>query len=247
MFSRWTINLVMAMAFVFTANAYASISLSTTRVIFNGEHKEANIIVRNGGADVLIQSWIDAGQDSTADVPFAITPALARLPGNQQQLLRILYQGHGLPTDRESVMWLNVQEVPQTAAEQNVLQLAVRQRIKVFFRPSGLNGDPRTASSELQWQVVEAAGKPVLRVRNPSAFHVSMSGITLKDNARSEQVEESTMIAPMSQLDMPLPTFKGNKSAELRFQSINDYGGQNLYIAQLEQGRDITAKVVPQH
>lgn len=36
--------------------AGASISLSATRIVFDGEHKEANITVRNGNQDVLIQS-----------------------------------------------------------------------------------------------------------------------------------------------------------------------------------------------
>ena len=38
------------------AQAAASISLNATRIVFDGDHKEANITVRNGNQDVLIQS-----------------------------------------------------------------------------------------------------------------------------------------------------------------------------------------------
>lgn len=117
------------------AQATASISLSATRVVFDGAHKEANVTVRNGNQEVLVQSWVDSGESELAQVPFAITPPLARVLPKQEQLLRILYEGQGLPTDRESVVWLNVQEIPQASGQANTLQLAVRQRIKIFSVP----------------------------------------------------------------------------------------------------------------
>ncbi|WP_163083162.1 fimbrial biogenesis chaperone, partial [Acinetobacter baumannii] len=70
-------------------------------------------------------SWVEA--DNGADkreVPFVITPARSRLGGNKQQTLRILFQGEGLPSDRESVFRLNVQEIPQKSASANTLQIA---------------------------------------------------------------------------------------------------------------------------
>lgn len=123
-----------AISLFVTTEAFASISLSATRVIFDGSRKEANITVRNGGQNVLVQSWIDSDLAENTSLPFAITPPLARVAANQQQLLRILYEGGGMPIDKESVVWLNVQEIPQaSASDANILQLAVRQRVKVFF------------------------------------------------------------------------------------------------------------------
>lgn len=112
--------------------AAASISLNATRIVFDGDHKEANITVRNGNQDVLIQSWVDMNDASASRAPFAVTPPLARVFAKEQQLLRILYEGTGMPTDRESVVWLNVQEIPQASESENTLQLAIRQRIKIF-------------------------------------------------------------------------------------------------------------------
>lgn len=37
------------------AQETTSISLNSTRVVFDGTHKEANIIVRNGNHEVLVQ------------------------------------------------------------------------------------------------------------------------------------------------------------------------------------------------
>ncbi|MCE6985062.1 molecular chaperone, partial [Pseudomonas frederiksbergensis] len=76
-------------------------------MVFDGNHKEANVTVRNGNQDVLIQSWVD-DNDTQRSVPFAVTPPLARVFAREQQLLRVLYEGTGMPADKESVVWLNV-------------------------------------------------------------------------------------------------------------------------------------------
>lgn len=146
----------------------ASISLSSTRIVFDGDHKEANITVRNGNQDVLIQSWVDASDAQANAAPFAVTPPLARIFAKEQQLLRILYEGAGMPTDRESVVWLNVQEIPQAATTENTLQLAVRQRIKIFFRPAGLPGSALVAPTQLEWQLVKRGAESLLTVKNPT-------------------------------------------------------------------------------
>ncbi|MGE8143779.1 fimbrial biogenesis chaperone [Pseudomonas frederiksbergensis] len=241
MLTKWVIGLAAAVWIFSIDNAQASISLSGTRVIFNGEHKEANITVRNGAGDVLIQSWIDNGTDDNATVPFVVTPSLARLPANQQQLLRVLYEGKGLPTDRESVLWLNVQEIPQASGRENVLQLAVRQRVKVFFRPAGLPAQASLASGVVQWQLLTVNGKSVLRAHNPSRFHVSMSEVDLSANGRRERVKDTAMLAPLEQVDWELKDFTAQQPPSLSFHSINDYGGQNRYQVQLEQGRTLNA------
>ncbi|MGV8267786.1 fimbrial biogenesis chaperone, partial [Pseudomonas aeruginosa] len=113
------------------------------------------------------QTWggADNGAD-TREVPFAITPALWRLGGNMQQTLRILFQGEGLPSDRESVFGLNVQEIPQNSASAHTLQIALRRRIKVFYRPDHLSGTSAEAPGKLIWRLVRQGGKSVVEVSN---------------------------------------------------------------------------------
>jgi P pilus assembly chaperone PapD len=222
--------------------AMGSISLSATRIVFDGDHKEANVTVRNGNQDVLIQSWVDSSDSAVSSVPFAVTPPLTRVFAKQQQLLRVLYEGSGMPTDKESVVWLNVQEIPQTAVANNSLQLAVRQRIKIFFRPPGLPGDALLAPSELQWQLTQHAGKTVLIVKNPSRYHVSMADIKLQNSQHIELVADSTMIAPDEQKEFVVKKFSNESTALLKFSGINDYGAQNQYAAKLANGSFKSAK-----
>ncbi|MFC6298141.1 fimbria/pilus periplasmic chaperone [Pseudomonas sp. CCM 7893] len=209
--------------------ASASISLSATRVVFDGAHKEANITVRNGKQEVLVQSWIDSGEDSAQTAPFAVTPPLAKVQPSEQQLLRILYEGKGMPADKESVVWLSVQEIPQTIDAANTLQLAVRQRIKIFFRPAHLPGDPLKAPSQLLWTLSPDNVGGELSVKNPTLFHVSMGDVTLQAGGQKEVAADSTMIAPSETKTFKLHKLKGNSTAQLTFNSINDYGAQNKH------------------
>ncbi|MEN2469122.1 molecular chaperone [Burkholderia sp. GS2Y] len=205
--------------------SHAGIMLDGTRLVLAAPAKEASILVKNKApTDIMIQSWVEAGSQN-GDVPFAITPALSRLSGEKQQMLRILYQGQGLPTDRESVFWVNVQEVPQKAKDENTLQIAVRQRIKLFYRPVGLPGKPEGAAAQLSWRVVNESGAPRLEARNGSAYHVSLSSVTLRSGGRdySAKVE---MIPPSATRRFELQGWRGqpDAGAKVQFESINDFG-----------------------
>ncbi|TYO70644.1 molecular chaperone [Pseudomonas sp. CK-NBRI-02] len=224
------------------AQATASISLSATRVVFDGAHKEANVTVRNGNQEVLIQSWVDSGETGLKEVPFAVTPPLARVLPKQEQLLRILFEGKGLPNDRESVVWLNVQEIPQATSEANTLQLAVRQRIKIFYRPANLPGNALLAPEQLSWKITKELGKPKLVVENPSSYHVSMADIEIKQGKQTVFKADSTMVAPGERKIFSSAVSQSEGAMSLTFKSINDYGAQNKYSAQLGSANPISAK-----
>lgn len=101
-------------------SAQAGIVLNTTRVIYQGKDKEVSLGVHNSGAgEILLQSWLEpydptgvSAQPQDSDLPFMVTPPLAHLQGDGKQLVRIIHAGHGMPSERESVLWLNVQEIP---------------------------------------------------------------------------------------------------------------------------------------
>ncbi|MBC3951830.1 molecular chaperone [Pseudomonas sp. DOAB1069] len=226
------------------AQAQASIVINTTRIIYSASDKEVSFGVHNAGAkEILVQSWLEPNAEYTDpnNLPFVITPAIARLASDSRQLVRIIYAGTDMPQDRESVLWLNVQEVPQVAA-QNTLQIAIRQRMKLFFRPKGLVGDVAKAPEQLRWKL---AADNTLHVENPGPFHVSMVMITAQRAGSKLLSQDSQMIAPRQQLQLPLSA-TGDGST-LNFISINDFGGQVAYRAALKAGEITQAvKVEPQ-
>ncbi|NWE43868.1 molecular chaperone [Pseudomonas yamanorum] len=245
MFYRHSLSFCLGLLSLIAVNqAVAGISLSSTRLVFDGTHKEAGITVRNSGEDVLIQSWLDTDASDATSVPFAVTPPLVRVNRDEQQLLRVIYEGTGMPTDRESVVWLNVQEIPQASKNPNTLQLAVRQRIKVFFRPAGLKNNAYLAPTQLSWRLAERGGKSVLVVTNQGLYHVSIAEITLQSGAYNEHPFDSMMIAPGEQKEFSLKHVTHNHTPHLLFRNINDYGARDSYSARLFNSADSQASLV---
>ncbi|WP_122409532.1 fimbrial biogenesis chaperone [Pseudomonas viridiflava] len=238
-FFRYIVLLAMGLTM---SSVQAGIVLNTTRVIYQGGDKEASLGVQNsGGGEILLQSWLEtpgaASAQATPDLPFIVTPSLARMAGGSKQLLRIIHSGAGLPTDRESVLWLNVQEIPQTAAE-NTLQIAIRQRIKVFFRPQGLGSDPLQAPEKLRWRW---AGGDVVSIENPGPYHVSMLRVSVRQRGTELASLDRQMLAPHQSLSLPLRGKSAAVPLDLSFISINDFGGQDPYQARLDDGGVIYA------
>ncbi|AIC18914.1 MULTISPECIES: fimbrial biogenesis chaperone [Pseudomonas] len=216
-----------SLSLLFSTSSQAGINLENTRVVLAAPSKEASLVIKNSAAeDLMFQAWIE-GADKSEDVPFALTPVLKRLSGEQQQVLRILYSGKGLPTDKESVFWLNVREVPQKSREDNTLQIAVQQRLKLFYRPAGLPGKVVQAPQQLKWRLLAKDGKPYLEVTNPSAFHQSFAAITLRMGSKSFTAPID-MVAPTTTAQVEIPELPNGVQAndlKVEFEVIGDYGG----------------------
>lgn len=217
-------------------NSDASISLSGTRIIFDGASNEASINVLNDDTDILIQSWLDPGAPQQT-LPFTVYPPLVRLNANRRQELHIVYAGKGMPSDKESVFWLNVQEIPKKNSNKDAIQLAVRQRIKVFFRPAGLQGDADLAPAAITWLFEPAAQQ--LTASNPTVFHVSTAIIKVKQGGQTEEID-GPMIGPGETLILPLKKTHTTDPASITIRTINDYGGPNQWSADLKPGQAVT-------
>lgn len=168
------------------ASTYASVVLNNTRVIFPAQAKEVTVPLTNHSSKpVLVQSWLDNG-DAASDpaltaTPFIIIPPVTRIDGGKSQTLRLLaINTSALPRDKESVFWLNVLDVPvkPAAEDKNRLQVALRSRVKLFFRPEKLPGTPEKAAKELVWR----SGDRGLTVTNSSGWYVSLVSVTAKGN-----------------------------------------------------------------
>lgn len=216
-------GIVLLFAMLLSTQSIASISLSATRVIIKESQKESAVTVRNEGDDILIQSWIESGSESATQNTslLAVTPTLVKVDRGAQQIVRILYQGQGLPEDRESMFWLNVQEIPRKAEGENVLTLALRQRIKVFFRPKGLNPDVTRLVSSLIW----ARSNNRVTVSNPSQYYANIVGIT----SGKKPVQDVLLVPPKGEAHFDMNTAVDS----LNFRIVNDFGGYDSYQASL--------------
>lgn len=220
------------LALLFSSVASAGITLGGTRIIYPQKLKETSIMVKNDGdKDIMVQSWVDPDATSPGqDVPFALTPALSRLGAKKQQSLRVFYSGQGLPSDKESVFWLSVQEIPQMSEEENTLQIAVRQRIKLFYRPTGLPGSQEESVNQLKWKMIGEGGQLWLLADNPSPYHISFGSVSLKLAGKPYAVQ-AKMLAPGAQgkfLVTGASAASSQTKAVVEFNSIDDYGAPKL-------------------
>lgn len=207
---------------VYSTFSFASIVIGGTRVIYPQAEKNVSVQLTNeGDSPVLAQSWIDEGNSDanpqTLQVPFMLSPPINRIEPKKGQTLSISYTGKALPAECESVFWLNVLEVPaKTKSADNMLQMAFRTRIKIFFRPSGLKGTPAQAAEQLNWSM---SGNHV-QAANASQYHVSLVRVSIKGDTRKPA--EGKMIAPAGSELFNVPGAARGKT--LSVQWVNDYG-----------------------
>jgi P pilus assembly chaperone PapD len=200
----------------------AGVNVGATRVVYQSKDKEANLSLSNSGEDgvpYLVQSWVSQfdNRDQSAD-EFIITPPLFRLDANGQNILRIIAtNAQNLPSDKESLFLLNVKAIPAKSSEQqsqNVLQIALKTSIKLFYRPANLKGSLQDAVENLQWRA--EGGK--LSVHNPSGFNVVVSELLINNSANKNMPE---VIKPGTTVTTQIP-LKNSDTLELSY--INEYG-----------------------
>ncbi|WMD18309.1 molecular chaperone [Achromobacter seleniivolatilans] len=221
-------------------SALASIALKTTRVIIEDGKNEASFGVQNMGADILVQSWLEAHDEEEAAKHFTLTPQLVRVMAASEQRVRILYEGVGAPSNKELMLWLNVQEIPQKAQQSGILQLAVRHRIKVFYRPSGLPGKALDAARNIAWSYSNGQ----LHISNPTAFHVTIASLT----SQGKSLSDSFVLGPgQTQTVAPKGDAASGLTAKstISFTSVNDFGAHEQYRVELSSDKPAQGKVLP--
>lgn len=231
----WALGLAATMSLV-AGNSQASVVIGGTRVIYQEHDREVTVKLTNEGKKpALVQSWIDAGNPNAlpdaTDAPFILTPPLSRIDPGQGQSLRVLYTKDPLAQDKESLFWLNVLEVPPEMepdeARPNALQLAFRTRIKLFFRPTGLQGSAGEAPSKVSWTFARLdEGGYGLEAYNPTPYHVTFSRVAVKSGEKVKTNPLGGMVAPGAKVTFDIDGLTALPSgpAEVDYTYLDDYG-----------------------
>lgn len=217
-------------------NTFADIIISGTRVIYPQSAKDVTVKMENRGSKpLLVQTWLDDGRDTTnpqaIKLPFIITPPVSRVDATKGQTVRITYLGQPLPADRESLYWFNVLEVPPKAKgadNQSLLQLAFRTRIKLFYRPDGLTGNPAAAARQLKW----TQQGDMLTARNTSPYYVSLARIDASVGGKKVEVAPH-YVAPFASQIYTVKAASAGRIANVAYTALNDFGGAEVYEAQV--------------
>jgi len=233
---RYVVASSAVMVGLLSARADATVVIGGTRIVYPADEKEVTVKLNNEGKTPgLVQVWLDDGDEKStpdsAKVPFTVAPPIFRMDGGKGQAVRLMYTGEPLPTDKESLFWVNVLEVPPKAENKegrNMLQFAFRTRIKLFFRPAKLAGDVEHAPERLNWKLVAPqAGKELaLQVSNPTPYHVNFAKVGLGINEKTVGDEGGGMVAPGQSATFPLKGVTHIPSGDLKADVtvITDYG-----------------------
>lgn len=215
------------LAFLFApVISHANVIISATREIYPSDSKEISVqLLNNGSEPSLVQAWIDDGDPNstpeTANVPFLLIPPVVKVSGHSGQQLKVKYIGGNQAKDRESVFYLNVLDIPpepENMRGRSVMQLAIKSRIKFFFRPANLKISP----AEMIKKVNIYTKMDQLTIENPTPYYLTLSAISSL-LSKKNLLHDGLMIPPYSQQSIPT---KSTLATGGRFSIIyiNDYG-----------------------
>jgi len=238
------------------APAHAAMTMDRTRLILTETTREATLQLTNEERSwpLLLQVWMaDEASDGSLDMttrptPFLATPPQLRLDPNKSQALRIfLTQPTSVfPSDRESVYWLNVLEIPSRPADPevaalmddpNYIQVGFVVSLKVFYRPQRLIDYSFTDADRLRFALQrDGEGRSWLLIRNPAPLHQTLGTLTLTTGSGAPiEFDSDTlpMVSPFGQARIVLPERSGagaNPSApsapQVTFTLVNDDGNR---------------------
>jgi len=209
-----------------------------TRFVFNSRDKQKSVtVVNTGNETVLAQITLDpgSGEQNPHGLPMALSKPLLRIMAGDRQSVEILYQGTGLPQDRESYFLLSVTDIPQVPEQTNLLQVALRHRLKLFFRPS-LSMRVEDAFTKLYWTQSSRSGYAELNAHNDSPYYLTLTDIGFY--GRQGQVcgdkVEHLMVAPFSTQAISAPNCVEPVS-KVTGMFITDEGREFLKIMQVSK------------
>lgn len=202
--------------------AHADVVIYGTRVIFPSERNEIVVQVMNQSSKgSLVQAWIDDGDTTVPpekiQVPFLLTPPVVRIKGHSGQQIKIKKMANALPSDKESLFYFNVLDIPPNASEQegkNTLKFAMQNRLKLIYRPKGIESVTQDSIKRLGLSKTQNG----LDIKNDSANWITIPKI----EANRVQLNAKTLLLPP--LSSQSVTLKPNASRQYNVTIIDDRG-----------------------
>ena len=129
---------------------------------------------------------------------------------------------------RETIFYFNALDIPPLSptANESHIQVGVRSRLKLFYRPVGLPGNAASAAKQVKWMLVPVKNGYALQGDNSSPYYVSYAGLTLEYDNKKVDVGQG-MIDPFSTNQFLIKGFVGknaNSKLTLKYRWMSDYG-----------------------
>ena len=210
---------------LFTASIQAAFVLNSTRYIFDEKRDNISLQVNNDSSQEYGgQIWIENGRQDDKNVYFVPSPTFFKVAEKHRQVLRILNINKNLPKDKESLFWINVQEIPKAPKEgANTLSIAMNTQVKMIYRPDSLKDKRENAEKNIR--LINNENSTALFNDSPYYFAV----ISVKENGKAinlaEDVKNSiAAFAPFEKISLN-KKLAGNISVV----AFDDYGVDREY------------------
>ncbi|MFB0713167.1 molecular chaperone [Buttiauxella noackiae] len=206
-------------------SSQASVVMTGNRVVYPADAKQVSVQLTNqDDFPNVMQAWLDSGDEQstpqTARAPFMLTPPMFRMAAHSGQTLRLQFTGADLPKDKESVFWLNILQIPPVAKgseASNQMVVMLRSRMKVFWRPAGLQGSP----NEMNKTTTASVSGRKLSLTNNSGYYASIAHVVVTIGNKPVKLG-GEMIAPGATKAWPLVGTPMGDSVQMTW--INDQG-----------------------
>lgn len=214
----WLAATGVAVALMLSQAANASLSADQTRYIFPGDKESLTIMVKNNDKERTFggQAWVDNIVEKDTRPTFVVTPSFFKVKANGQQTLRVIKASDHLPQDKESVYWLNLQDIPP-ALKGSGLAIALRTKLKLFYRPAAMIAGRKGAEEGISLQT-RPDGKTLLVNTTPYIYAIS-GLLDASDKAVSvdnDAAQKLLMFMPGDEVVV--------KGVVSKVSSLNDYG-----------------------
>lgn len=221
------LGLLFLMGSLSTASVHAAVGIDRTRLIFGGDKSSVslNISNRDDRSPFLAQGWIEDPQGNKNQLPFIVLPPIQRLePGaNSQVKVQKLPTATHLPQNKESLFYFVMQEIPPKGKEDNMLQIAIQNKIKLMYRPYTLAQDAMDVEKAWASQVsLIKQGKQAL-IQNNSPYHLTLLHIVRGGTEQALEEFQPVLIPPFDSVSVAVNDQRLGSSPTLKY--INDYGG----------------------
>lgn len=147
-------------------------------------------------------------------------PPMQRIDAGQKSQVRImkLPDADKLPTDRETLFYFNVREIPPQSEMNNVVQIAIQNRIKLFYRPMAIKANYSDIWQE-KLQISKLVGG--LKINNPTPYYITLAYLSQNEQGNFPGFD-SVMIAPFGTEFVKTPGYSGSR---YNVGYMDDFGG----------------------
>ena len=197
--------------------AAGGLGVSDSRIIIEGGRTSAAIILTNETSlQYLTRVGIETLDGKKVENLVAVPPVAYSPPGRHVRFQVVVLAPEELPGDRESVFLFHSHSSPGNGDPDNALTVSLDNRLKVFFRPAGIQGSMVAAIEGLKWSFKDG----VLEASNPSKFNVSLIGLGINGHYRTLKY---CVIAPEQKVQFK-PQKRYPSEVTVEWVAMDDFG-----------------------